>query len=70
MLQPRGWFWNGSTCEQIICTCYGDDCNSLFASADECLAAYPLCDSGDVCDPMDAEGVGPATPSSATPGPA
>jgi hypothetical protein len=56
---PRGWFWNGDACEQIICTCDGSDCNALFTDEDSCLAEYDECVPGDDCDPFDAKGIGP-----------
>ena len=58
---PRGWFWTGEGCEQITCTCQGDDCNALFPDENACLASYgdcPVAPPPDSCDPQLAEGVG------------
>lgn len=57
---PRGWFWNGEACEQIICTCDGPDCNALFPDEGACLEQYGAClpDPPPGCAPQDAMGVG------------
>jgi hypothetical protein len=57
---PRGWFWNGETCEQIICTCEGTDCNALFPNEQACFDQYGECPAPPPpdCVPQEAEGVG------------
>ncbi|MFV8753823.1 hypothetical protein ACNOYE_25035 [Nannocystaceae bacterium ST9] len=56
---PRGWFWNGVTCEQIICTCDGPDCNALFPDEGACLEQYAECQPPPPsCAPQGAVGVG------------
>jgi len=55
---PRGWFWNGDVCEQIICTCEGTDCNALYPDEIGCTAAYLPCLSGGECAPFDAKAIG------------
>ncbi len=50
-----GWAWNGRGCEAIVgCECLGEDCDQLFSSPGECLAAHETCP----CAPQDAQGVG------------
>ncbi len=57
---PRGWFWNGEACEQILCTCDGPDCNALFPNEAACVDVYGQClpVPPPSCDPQLAEGVG------------
>ncbi len=60
---PRGWFWNGEACEQITCTCYGDDCNSLFVDEQACLDQYGQClPEPPDCAPQDVAPVGGCEP--------
>jgi hypothetical protein len=55
-----GHAWDGERCRVLVgCTCEGEDCEegSLFASIEECEAAYPGCPRG-TCEPMDVRGEG------------
>lgn len=38
-----GYTWNGTICEPVMCTCAGDDCGSLFQTAEQCDRAYQAC---------------------------
>lgn len=55
---PRGWFWDGTACQQIFCTCVGSDCDELFTDKASCEAEYDECLFGDDCAPFDAKAVG------------
>jgi hypothetical protein len=53
-----GWAWDGRRCVALGgCECEGEDCDELFDSPEECIAAYERCPSP--CAPMRAEPVGP-----------
>jgi hypothetical protein len=38
-----GYRWNGNACEEVLCTCLGDDCDALYATETECKVAHVVC---------------------------
>jgi len=55
---PQGWFWDGESCEQIICTCVGSDCGDLFETEALCVEVFADCGALE-CVADDAVGEGP-----------
>src|SRR5829696_6880318 len=41
--ERSGYTWNGSSCEEVVCSCAGTDCARLFATVEECDTAYAAC---------------------------
>ncbi len=40
-----GWSWDGQDCKSLSgCECEGTDCDKLFVSPDDCLAAHARCE--------------------------
>jgi hypothetical protein len=44
-LRVEGYAWDGSRCDEIVCGCEGDDCGSLYPTAQACTAAFQACSS-------------------------
>lgn len=42
-LNIQGYAWNGNGCGAVVCDCTGEDCNALYTTEAECLAAYLEC---------------------------
>jgi hypothetical protein len=42
---PFGWAWGGSSCRLVQgCECIGADCDALYATIEDCVAARSTCD--------------------------
>jgi hypothetical protein len=44
-----GYSWNGTTCDEVLCGCAGEDCEEIYASNDECLDAHRACTPLTMC---------------------
>ena len=40
-----GHSWNGVTCREVLCGCTGSDCDAIYPSQSDCMAAFRECPS-------------------------
>lgn len=42
-LASKGFAWNGTACEEVVCDCVGEECGSIYPTTAACDAAYLEC---------------------------